>query len=130
MKLKVSISAIALLGLMALVPTVSHANETAAQPATRVLTEQEMQEVTGAGKSCNYTEPGCGSTCSFPQAGFVFKDKARRYTVCGSSFGWDTCSNNTYVRCAEWTSWAVTDPLACSDAGGSFIRNSTTLGCI
>lgn len=62
MKLKFSLSVIALLGLMSAMPTVGHANEPVSQPATRVLTEQEMQEVSGAGKACN-TSYDCALRC-------------------------------------------------------------------
>ncbi len=129
MKLKFSLIAIALLGLMTAMPTAGHANETAPQSGTRVLTNQEMQEVSGAGKSCNYKMPGCGTPCTTPNSvGIVYKNQPFKYAVCGTSFGWDTCADDSEVRCAEYRSWGIADPFKCA-SGGSFIRTETLPGC-
>lgn len=125
MKLKFSLIAIALLGLMAAMPAVGHASEPAPQPEIRVLTDQEMQEVTGAGKACD-TPSGCQAPCRANSIGGSYEliaDSA--FYVCNGSIFPTTCPTATY-ECGHW----VTSASPCASRGTrSRAGFETGVGC-
>lgn len=98
MKLKFSLLAVALLGLMAAMPVVGHANEAAPQSETRVLTEQEMQGITGAGKKCSYAQD-CSVGCVNFNAGDSQRTDPVTYFTCDDSFLPGDCSDNLSLQC-------------------------------
>ena len=132
MKLKASILAIALLGLMAFVPVAAHADESrqqqAVQPQTRLLTEQEMKEVNGAGKVCN-VQAGCQRPCRIVATGIAGEMVSETdFYICGSNafnpFG--GCANTVSYICGHWVNYAG----PCGSRGArTFAGNECALGC-
>ena len=132
MKLNVLTLAVALLGLMVTMPFAAHADQSLprqdVQPQTRLLTEQEMQEVTGASKVCN-VQTGCQRPCRIVATGIAGEMVAETdFYICGTfaSNPFGTCSNSVSYICGHWVTYAG----PCGSPGHrSAAGNECALGC-